>query len=220
MITSNINEILLKNQLNTQDNSSINDKAFVDSLIDTKLDEQTSKTTDFTYENIKGISLEEIETLFTNDDDKQMAKNLRLATMFTDDNYLGQALFNTVMGQPFSLGYSYLSDTYNDKHSYLQSLNNNNNSLSDLLHDFISNKKTNTNDVIPQEYLDEILVEVNSFNFLSALSSTSKDQYGRYKDEEDNDYSFLYNDYYSKYQELLYKYDDLKSYDKNLINQF
>ncbi len=223
MITSNINEILLKNKYNTKDETPTNSNSFIDSLLTSKQEENSQKSTDFTYENIKSLSLEEIETLYTNKEDKQKAKNLKLATMFTDDRYLGEVLFNTVLGKPFELGYSFLYDTYNDKHSYFSSLNSKN-SLSDILHNYISYKvnsviTTKGAEKIPQDYLDEILLEINSINFLSALSSSSKDQYDRYKDKDDK-YSFLYNDNYLKYQELLYKYDNLKTYEKNIIKQY
>lgn len=221
MITSNLNEILLKNQIETSLENSIDSEPFIDSLIDTKIDETRQRTSDFTYENIRGISLEEIDSIFNTTEDRQMAKNLRLATLFTEDKHLGHALFNTVLGQPFQVGLNYLSDTFEDKHNFLKSITNKENSLSDLLHQSVSKKLENKDniEVIPQEYLDEILLEINSFSFLSTLSSNSKDQYGRYKDKDD-DYSFLYNDYYMKYQELLYKYNDSKEFDRNLINQF
>ncbi|WP_320034516.1 hypothetical protein [Halarcobacter sp.] len=222
MITSNINEILLKSKYNTKEETNTSSSSFIDSLIFSKQEENSQKSTDFTYENIKNLSLEEIESLYSNEEDKQKAKNLKLATMFTEDKYLGLALFNTVLGKPFELGYSFLYDTYSDKHSYLTSLNSNN-SISDILHKYISYKAnsetTKAGEKIPQEYLDEILLQINSVNFLSSLSHSSKDQYGRYKDKDDK-YSFLYNDNFLKYQELLYKYEDLKNYEKNIIKQY
>lgn len=221
MISSNIDEILLKNQANNSFDKSINNEPFVNSLIDTKLDEVKNRTSDFTYENIKGITLEEIEEIFSLQEDKQMAKNLRLATLFTEDENLGQALFNTVLGQPFSLGLNYLYESYEDKHNFLNSFSNKSSSFSDIFHESITKRVVNKNsiEVIPQEYIDEILLKVNSFSFLSTLTESSKEQYGRYKDKEDS-YSFLYNDYYLKYQELMYKYDELQSFNKNMINQF
>ena len=70
-----------------------------------------------------------------------------------------------------------------------------------------------------QDRLDEILTKVNSFNFLSVLTSTTKDKYGKYKDE-DNEYSFLYNNYNLQYEELKYKYEELDNINKNIIKQF
>lgn len=222
MISSNINEILVKNQIDNTIDNKVYDNSFINSLINTKNDENKMRNTDFIYENIRGISLDEIDVIFTNEEDKNLAKNLRLATMFTEDKYLGEALFNTVMGKPFTLGYSYLFDTYEDKHSFFES-NYYNSSLSELLYNSVSKRvlskedETNNN-IIPQEYLDEILLEVNSFNFISSLSKTTKDEYGRYEDE--NKYSFLYNDYSLKYQELMYKYDEQKNIERNLLNQW
>lgn len=221
MITSNINEILLKNEISEAKKTTNLQSNFLNTLRTSSQNEATVIRDDsLTYSNIKGISLEEIDSLFEDEESKNMAKNLRISTLFTQDEILGQALFNTVLGQPFNLGYSYLFDRYEDKNNFL----NSDSSLSDLLHNSISNKLDNGNkkatDVISQDRLDEILTTVNSFNFISALSTTSKDQYGRYKDDEDNDYSFLYNDYSLKYKELIYKYEEIQAHNRNIIKQF
>lgn len=222
MITSNID--LIKAQIPTTNNANIssNSGLFLNNLINNSTASTPSAKTDsLSYENIKGISLEEIDTLFKNEDDKNMAKNLRITTLFSSDEYLSKALFNTVLGQPFNLGFSYLSDRYEDKNMFLASKNSDN--LFDLLHESISSKINNSNskstDVISQDKLDEILTKVNSFNFISALSNSSKRGYDKYKDEK-NDYSFLYNDYNLKYQELVYKYKELEDINKTLIKQF
>lgn len=223
MITSTINEILLRNE-QKESNVSIKSNDFLNSLIaSTKTEDISIKRTDsLSYENIKGISLEEINSIFKDEESKSMAKNLRLATLFTEDLILGQALFNTVLGQPFDLGYSYLFDRYEDKNSFLNQSSSN--SLADLLQSSISNKINNkdnkSTDVISQDRLDEILTSINSFNFISALSTTSKDKYGRYKDEDENDYSFLYNDYALQYEQLKFKYEELDNINKSLIKQF
>ena len=224
MITSTINEILFKNELKESEKTG-NTNDFLNSLISTSKTENTNilRTDSLSYENIKGISLEEIEEIFKDDESKAIAKNLRIATLFTQDDILGQVLFNTVLGQPFDLGYSYLYNRYEDKNSFLNSSSSK--SLADLLHSSISNKIDYNNnkkptDVISQDRLDEILTSVNSFDFLSALSTTTKDEYGRYKDEEENDYSFLYNDYALQYEQLKFKYEELDNINKNLIKQF
>lgn len=223
MITSNID--LIKAQISSSNNSNIttNSNSFLTTLVNnsTTNASPSTKTNSLSYENIKGITLEEIDTLFKNEDDKNMAKNLRIATLFSNDDYLSKALFNTVLGQPFNLGFSYLTDRYNDKSMFLSSKNSDN--LFDLLQESMSSKINNSNakstDVISQDKLDEILTKVNSFNFISALSNSSKKGYDKYKDEK-NDYSFLYNDYNLKYQELVYKYKELENINKTLIKQF
>ena len=221
MITSNIDSIMAQVSSSTNATNKITSNTFLNNLVNNSaLTQSTIKTNSLSYENIKGISLEEIDTLFVNEDDKNMAKNLRLATLFSSDDYLSKALFNTVLGQPFNVGFSYLSNSYEDKNMFLSS---NTNSLADLLHESITqrvnNPNSNSTDVISQDRLDEILTKVNSFNFISALSNTSKKGYDKYKDEK-NDYSFLYNDYNLKYQELLYKYQEFENINKNIIKQF
>ena len=227
MITSNINEILLQNE-NINIKSASNSNGFLESIISARNLNSSSNLVNrddsLTYSNIKGITLEEIDTLFVNEDSKNTAKNLRLATLFTEDDTLGQALFNTVMGEPFELGYSYLLDRYEDKSSFL-SASSNGSTLGELLHSTMTNKLNSSEEkgtnIISQDKLDEILLQVNSFDFISSLSSASKDQYGRYKDDdEDNDYSFLYNNYAMQYQELANKYQEIDAYNKNMIKQF
>ena len=221
MITSNINSTIATLQNSTSSIQNNNSSSFINNLVKNKELINTPKTDALTYENIKGISLEQIDTLFKNEDDKNMAKNLRLATLFSNDDYLSKALFNTVKGQPFNIGYSYLTDRFNDKSMFFSSSKNN--SLADLLHNSFTNKINSVDDkstdVISQDKLDEILTAVNSFNFISALSNTSRKGYDKYKDEK-NDYSFLYNDYNLKYQELVYKYQELENINKTLIKQF
>ena len=222
MITSNIDSIMAQISASNNSNITTNSNSFLTTLVNNSTTNTTpsTKTNSLSYENIKGISLEEIDTLFVNEDDKNMAKNLRLATLFSSDDYLSKALFNTVLGQPFNVGFSYLSNSYEDKNMFLSS---NTNSLADLLHESITqrvnNPNSNSTDVISQDRLDEILTKVNSFNFISALSNTSKKGYDKYKDKKD-DYSFLYNDYNLKYQELVYKYKELENINKTLIKQF
>ncbi|XPV70314.1 MAG: hypothetical protein ACNI25_06985 [Halarcobacter sp.] len=218
MITSNINEILIKNQIENKINNKTTNNEFVDTLIaDKKNHTQTAK---LTYENIKSVSLEQIEILFEDEDKKSLAKNLKLATMFSTDDNLSKALFNTVMGKPFDLGYSYLFDMYEDKSSYL---NSSKTSLASLLQKSISTKLDDGDkkitDKISQTKLNEILTVVNSFNFVEALSTGYKDLNDRYKDEDDQ-YAFLYNDFYLKYQELEYKYNEQKNKNNSLLNQF
>lgn len=218
MITSNINELIFATKLKQKDENN-NQKLFLDSLIKTKDNENIVRNNNFTFENIKGISLEEIDKLFVNEEDKEIAKNLRLTTLFTEDKYLANALFNTVLGKPFNIGYSYLFDMYEDKNSFFYSKPD---TLADLLHDNII-KRIDSDDMKPtdkisQTRINEVLSAVNSFSFVDALSKGYKDQYDKY--EEDAQYSFLYNDYNLKYQELAYKYNELKDLDKNIINQF
>jgi hypothetical protein len=220
MITSNINASILALQSSSNQIDKRSVESFLSNLVTNKEEIKSVKTDALSYENIKDITLEEIDTLFKNEDDKNMAKNLRLATLFSNDDYLSKALFNTVLGQPFNLGFSYLNDRYEDKNMFLSSKNN---ALSDLLYSSFTSKINNSDnkssDVISQDKLDEILTQVNSFNFISALSNTSKKGYDKYKDEK-NDYSFLYNDYNLKYQELVYKYQELENTNKTLIKQY
>ena len=192
-----------------------NKNQFVDELNLKPKKENTSYSTELTFQNIKSMSLEKINDVFSNEDDKKMAENLKLATLFTEDEVLGQALFNTVLGKPFDLGFSILSNRYNDKHIFL---NNKESSFTSLLHDVIISE--NKGEKISQNKIDEILLKTQSISFLDSLYTNSKDQYNKYKDDDKNDYSFLYNDYSLQYQELLLEYKNIKNFNNNIISQF
>ena len=192
-----------------------NKSAFYNELSLNIKDDKSSHTNELSYENIKGITLEEIEKNFVDEDNKSMAKSLRLATLFSEDEILSQALFNTVLGHPFDIGFSILSNRYSDKNIFLNS-NNKDKSFTSLLHDSLLSK----NESISQDKINEILIKTQSINFLDHLLSNSKDQYGRYKDDKDNDYGFLYNDYVLQYEELRSKYKNIENINKNIISQF
>lgn len=220
MIVSNV-DLLRQKALNAQNEDIESSDEFKNTVLSSLGRKQTSSKTDaLTYENIKGISLEEIDILFKDEEKRSLAKNLRLATLFTSDNFLGKAIFNTVLGQPFDIGYNYLFNKYEDKHSFLNPKGRN---LSDMLHDSITRQiddgDKKATDVISEERLGELLTEINSFNFVSALSSTSKDQYNRYKDEDDN-YSYLYNNRAIEYGELLQRFKDMEDETNRIISQF
>ena len=87
--------------------------------------------------------------------------------------------------------------------------------------DNITNK-TNSTDVISKEDLDEMLLKINSFNFVSALSSNAKKPYDKYDkyDKNKTDYSFLYNDFNLQYQELVYKHKQLENITKDINKKY
>ena len=77
MITSNID--LIKAQISSSNNSNIttNSNSFLSNLVNNSTTTSSTKTNSLSYENIKGITLEEIDTLFVNEDDKsQITVNL------------------------------------------------------------------------------------------------------------------------------------------------
>jgi len=215
MITSNIQEILLKNNL-YNNNTQIKNEPFIDTLAQTSSELNFD---DITYENILSLSLEQIETI-EDEDKKSLLKNLKLATMFSQDKNLSKAMYDSVLGKPFDLGYNYLYNMYEDKDLFFSSYKKPN--FSSLLTDIVSNRYDDGDkkitDKISQIKLNEILTVVNSFSFLDAFSSGYKDGYDKYKDE--NQYGFLYNDYYLQYQELMYKYQNNKNEELNILNNF
>lgn len=107
MFTSNINELNFLASIK-KDNISTKNQEFLKEVKNSlDKDFKTDKTTSLSFENIKNISLEEIEYLFKDEENKQMAKNLRLATLFSNDENLSKAMFNTVLGKPFNMGFTF-----------------------------------------------------------------------------------------------------------------
>lgn len=73
MITSKIDEIRLKLALEQEkkENKNID---FLNSVYDLKKSVNSTRTDSLDYNNIKGITLEEIETLFKDTENRQLAK--------------------------------------------------------------------------------------------------------------------------------------------------
>ena len=216
METSKVAPSVYEQILNQKVNKSKEER--FDEMVSENLDEDffTQRTADLTYNNIKGITQEEIDHLFKDEASKKMANNLRLATTFTQDDNLSNALFNTVAGKPFDTGYQFLADRYKDKSSFLSP----NNSLSDLLERTIQNKASGDKkltDQVSDAQLNEILTAVNSFNFMSVLTKSTRELNDQHKDDE---YSFLYNDYALQYEQLMQQYENKRFENMGMINQF
>lgn len=171
-----------------------------------------------TYEDIKTLSIEEIEEKYTDEDEKILAKNLKMATFFSKDEILSKTLFNFILKKPISSGYDYLSSKFSDKNNYLKAKFDNT-SLFDLLHMSLSYSINGNKNNISKNDLDDILLKVNSFDFLDSLSSNYKKGYDKYK-EKNNKYSFLYDNYSKEYDEIIKNYKELEEINKSIIKQF
>ena len=218
MISSNYDILLFKTNVNNNLEKNI-DNIFSNS-VENILNKNKKRDNSLTFSNINGITLKEIDELFEDEDKKNLAKNLRLATLFTNDGKLANILFDTVLGKPFDSGFEYLSNRYSDKNNYLKSKNNfGSSSLFDMLHKSMEYRLNSSNKSdIKKEDLDDILLEINSFDFISALSSSSEKGSQKYKNEEK--YSFLYKNYELEYKNIMEKYQDLDKKNLDIIKQF
>ena len=218
MISSNYDILLFKTNVNNNLEKNI-DNIFSNS-VENILNKNKKRDNSLTFSNINGITLKEIDELFEDEDKKNLAKNLRLATLFTNDGKLANILFDTVLGKPFDSGFEYLSNRYSDKNSYLKSKSSfGSSTLFDMLHKSMEYRLNSSNKSdIKKEDLDDILLEINSFDFISALSSCSKKGSQKYKNEEK--YSFLYKNYELEYKNIMEKYQDLDKKNLDIIKQF
>ena len=218
MISSNYDILLFKTNVNNNLEKNI-DNIFSNS-VENILNKNKKRDNSLTFSNINGITLEEIDKLFEDDNNKSLAKNLRLATLFTNDEKLSNILFDTVLGKPFDSGFEYLNNRYSDKNNYFKSKSSFcSSSLFDLLQKSMEYRLNDSKQSdIKKEDLDDILLEINSFDFISALSSSSKKGSDKYKN--DVKYSFLYKNYELEYKNIMEKYQDLDKKNLDIIKQF
>ncbi len=179
---------------------------------------KNSTDIELSYEEVKKLSLEDIEKNYEDGDKKTLLKTLKMATMFSKDEILTKTLFNTVSNMPIENSYDYLSSKFSDKSNYLKAKSENI-SLFDLLHKSLSFSVNGNKNNISKEDLDDILLQVNSFNFLESLSNNYKKGSDKYKKDNDR-YTFLYKDYAKDYEDIIKKYKDYESLDKSIIKQF
>lgn len=98
MISSNYDILLFKTNVNNNLEKNI-DNIFSNS-VENILNKDKRRDNSLTFSNINGITLKEIDELFEDKEKKNLAKNLRLATLFTNDEKLANILFDTVLGKP------------------------------------------------------------------------------------------------------------------------
>ena len=213
MISTNF-EILSSSFENSKNEIKKSNNDFLNTINSIK----NSTDIELSYEEVKKLSLEDIEKNYEDGDKKTLLKTLKMATMFSKDEILTKTLFNTVSNMPIENSYDYLSSKFSDKSNYLKAKSENI-SLFDLLHKSLSFSVNGNKNNISKEDLDDILLQVNSFNFLESLSNNYKKGSDKYKKDNDR-YTFLYNDYAKDYEDIIKKYKDYESLDKSIIKQF
>ncbi|PRM97338.1 hypothetical protein [Aliarcobacter cryaerophilus] len=97
MINSNYDILILKTNTNNILEKDI-DNIFSNS-VENILNKDKKRDDSLTFFNINGITLKEIDELFKDVEKKDLAKNLRLTTLFTSDEKLANILFDTVLGK-------------------------------------------------------------------------------------------------------------------------
>ncbi len=80
MISSNYDILLFKTNVNNNLEKNI-DNIFSNS-VENILNKDKRRDNSLTFSNINGITLKEIDELFEDEEKKNLAKNLRLATLF------------------------------------------------------------------------------------------------------------------------------------------
>ncbi len=213
MISTNF-EILSSSFENSKNEIKKSNNDFLNTINSIK----NSTDIELSYEEVKKLSLEDIEKNYEDGDKKTLLKTLKMATMFSKDEILTKTLFNTVSNMPIENSYDYLSSKFSDKSNYLKAKSENI-SLFDLLHKSLSFSVNGNKNNISKEDLDDILLQVNSFNFLESLSNNYKKGSDKYKKDNDR-YTFLYKDYAKDYEDIIKKYKDYESLDKSIIKQF
>ncbi|PRM97702.1 hypothetical protein AN286_07915 [Aliarcobacter cryaerophilus ATCC 43158] len=83
MISSNYDVLILKTNANNILEKNI-DNIFSNS-VENILNKDKKRDDSLTFSNINGITLKEIDELFEDVEKKNLAKNLRLTTLFTND---------------------------------------------------------------------------------------------------------------------------------------
>jgi hypothetical protein len=192
---------------------------FKQSLLNQLQSDQPSslpKSNALSFENIQGLTDNDIDVIFSNEQSRAMALNLKLATQFSSDPFLAKPLFNTVFSKDLNSGYEFLSHLYEDKKIFLDEPE----SLGELLELSIKSrgKEKKITDKIAPEDLDMILTHVNSFNFVNALTNNTSNLKDKYQDDEN--YSLLFGDYHLEYEKLKIAYEDEKYKQMNMIKQF
>ena len=120
MISTNF-EILSSSFENSKNEIKKSNNDFLNTINSIK----NSTDIELSYEEVKKLSLEDIEKNYEDGDKKTLLKTLKMATMFSKDEILTKTLFNTVSNMPIENSYDYLSSKFSDKSNYLKAKSEN-----------------------------------------------------------------------------------------------
>ncbi|RXJ86531.1 hypothetical protein [Arcobacter sp. CECT 8985] len=207
----------IETSFNQTNNSSLENKSqkSTTSFKDVLLGDFEDLSEDFSFETIQKIPLNKIEDIYQTEHNIKKAKNLKIATMFTEDKSLSKALYEQVLNkQASNKDEEYLFDMIQDKIIFLSS---DSTTLESLLQksvesrvDLSSNEKI-LQRVTPSE-INAVLSYVNAINFISSMGNTYESLNNRYLNKDDK-YSIFYNNHYLEYHFLIAKF---KEYDRQI----
>ncbi|RXK00524.1 hypothetical protein CRU98_05025 [Arcobacter sp. CECT 8986] len=189
-----------------------NDVKSQESFKSALFDDYETKNSDFSYENIVNTPLNKISSLYENSEDIKKAKNLKIATMFSDNEILSKALYDKVYEMNSINQNNYLFNIIQDKIVFFSS---DNTTIEDLLQKSVKERlastSTNSLEQVPYEYINIVLTYANSISFINSMTSSYKSLSSRY--DKDDKYSVFYNNHYLEYNFLIARF---KEYDRQI----
>jgi hypothetical protein len=191
----------------------------IGSNIDTtlaKINQNNGKTLDqFQKDLINSLSE---NNQIQNDD--QLSKNLKLATMFNVDPYISTILLDSVNNSDIQSSTKLLTNLFTQRDIYLNTQNDSvlrGNRLRQSIIDQIDDEKMKQQQQkIEDEYINTMIEfdMMQYFNSMLDFGSKEKDKH------KDSSYGFLFSDFYTQNQLLYNQYNDLKDMNKIMLNQY
>lgn len=193
-----------------------------DDFISKLIQEKSSNTRSddpLNFENIKSLTLDEIRTKIAPQLQDE-AKNLKLATLFSNDPIMQMTLFNTVNSGTYESNTSLLSNMFTHRNIFL---NNQNDSMQmgAMLRKSILEQIDDPDIKAQQEKLEKefnyTMMQFEMSEYFNSMLDFGRDEKEKNKDSQ---YGFLFNNFYEQYAMLESNYSDIKNMSDMMVAQY
>jgi hypothetical protein len=192
-------------------------------IIDSNINTTLANIKQTQGKTLKEFQNELINSLNQNEnrsEDKQLSKNLKLATMFSTDPYMSMILVDAVNNTDTNSSTKLLTNLFTQRNIYLDTQNNSvlrGNRLRQSIIDQIDDKKmAQEQQKIEDEYMNT-LIQFDLTQYFSSMLDFGADEKQKHKDSK---YGFLFSDFYTQNKLLYNQYNDLKDMNDVMLNQY
>ena len=211
--TSNINT-----QFQSETKKNENRPSFKNEIQTNNNQSSTLNNEDLTYQNIKNMTPEEIDTLYTNKRQNALLNTLNLSTIFSGNSSMNEAMFNMVLSQDnLEDSQSYLYNMMSNRNSYLSNKDNDNGAwLRKSLIEQIDDPTIRNEQIELEKKFQYTMLQFDVAEHMSDMMNFSKT--GRDNEKEDKGLFSMFDNSYLQYQNLFDEYESIENKKSDLLS--
>ena len=216
IITSNYNKIVTQAIVDKKEK----DNGFKSTLNDFNEQNNNPSNDELSYQNIKIMTLDDIQALYGSQEIMQNIRNRYIATQFSSDSNMSLTMFKHIEDMPYEQSTSFLANMFTQRNIYL---NKDIDTLQkgSLLRQSIIDMIEDPDIKAEQEKLEKefntTMMKFNIMDYFNNILDFGKNESDKNKDSQ---YGFLFNNFYEQYSTLFREYKDTKDINEMIIQQY